>query len=152
MSAYIVQRGAKRHLQALSQSAILMMFETEGVDLEEERVQTGVARVLSDESLGYYVVAETTSGDFAGSLFVNATWMDLRCGYYWWVHCVHVRAAFRGQGVYDRMYEFVTASAEENGEVVGIRLCVHRDNTVARRAYERSRMKELPYVVYQEKF
>lgn len=148
---YIIRKASHKDTVELANSAILMMAETENLHIDDSVALAGVERVLSDSSLGFYAVAETDTGLFAGSLFVTAVWMDLRCRYYWWIHCVHVRAPFRGNGVYEKLYTFVKEQAELQGNVIAVRLCVHDENGAARRAYEKNNMQRLPYLVYQER-
>jgi GNAT superfamily N-acetyltransferase len=148
---FTVRQGMHRDTEELVNSAMLMMEETENIQMDAAVVRAGVEKVLADQSLGFYAVAETDQGEFAGSLFVNAAWMDLRCGYYWWIHCVHVRSHFRRQNVYEKLYEFVKEHGSVCGNVIAIRLCVHDENVPAKSAYEKRGMQKLPYVVYQER-
>jgi ribosomal protein S18 acetylase RimI-like enzyme len=151
MSEFKVRLGDESDLDELANSATFMMAEAEGIDIDRDAVRLGVAHVLKDPSRGFYVVMETNGGKFAGSLFVNSLWMDLWCGYTWWIHCVHVRKQFRGRNAYKEMYEFVRSHAKEKADVTRIRLYVDRDNSAARKVYERTGMAEMSYVIYQEK-
>ncbi len=109
----------------------------------------GVKAVFRNESLGFYVVA-TENNRFAGSLFVNNFYLDLKAGYVWWVNCVHVRAEFRRQGVYEQMYAFVKEQVAKRDDVIALRLIVHPTNAKGKAAYEKTGMSELPYLLFQE--
>ena len=61
-----------------------MARETEGKTLDPHRIGPGVAKVLADESLGRYWVAEN-GGTVVGQIMVTYEWSDWRNGNLWWI-------------------------------------------------------------------
>ena len=126
-----------------------MALETESKSLPMETLLPGVQAVLGDPLHGFYVVADSGSG-IAGSLLVTYEWSDWRNGRIWWIQSVYVRPDFRRRGIYRTLHGFVRERARADGEAVGIRLYVERDNTTAQRTYAALGMTEAPYRVYEE--
>jgi len=145
-----IELGGEEHFAELVNSAVLMILDSEGREVERETTERGVRAVLDNPGRGYYVVAKVDD-KFAGSLFVNNIYLDLTAGFIWWINCVHVREEFRQQGLYDLMYDFVRKKAESQDDVIALRLLVHPENEKAKHAYLRTGMSELPYLVYQQK-
>ena len=126
-----------------------MALETESRVLDAKRLLPGVEAVLHDPSHGFFVVAES-GGEIAGALLITYEWSDWRDGRFWWIQSVYVRPAHRRRGVYRRLHEFVRERARAEGNVVGLRLYVERDNLNAHRTYEALGMGETPYRMYEE--
>ena len=126
-----------------------MALETESRVLDAERLLPGVEAVLCDPRHGFFVVADT-GREVAGALLVTYEWSDWRNGRFWWIQSVYVRPAHRRRGVYRRLHEFVRERARAEGNVVGLRLYVERDNVNAHRTYEALGMDETPYRMYEE--
>ncbi len=146
----LVELGTETYFDELVGSALLMILESEGRQVDRDDVARGVRAVLDNQSRGFYVVV-TVDGKFAGSLFVNNFWLDLMNGFIWWINCVHVRKEFRRQGIYELMYEFVKEKASTRDDVIALRLLVHHENIAAKNAYLKTGMTELPYFVFQQK-
>lgn len=149
MHSVVVDFGKEQYLEELVDSALMMMDETEGIQLDRATAARGVKAVFENSRLGFYVVA-MENNKFAGSLFVNNFYLDLKAGYVWWVNCVHVRAEFRRQGVYEKMYAFVKEQVAKRDDVIALRLIVHPTNAKGKAAYEKTGMSELPYLLFQE--
>ena len=128
-----------------------MAQETEGLDLDADVVRPGVAAVLADDALGFYLVAEV-DGQAAGQLMVTYEWSDWRNGLFWWIQSVYVRLEFRRRGVYSALHRQVTQAAQEAGGVCGIRLYVEQDNTIAQQVYESLEMHRTRYQLYEVEF
>ena len=126
-----------------------MALETESRVLETRRLLPGVEAVLRDPRHGFFVVADA-GREIAGALLVTYEWSDWRAGRFWWIQSVYVRPEHRRRGVYRRLHEFVRERARVEGNVVGLRLYVERDNETAQRTYEALGMGETPYRVYEE--
>lgn len=127
-----------------------MALETEGKSLDAGVLRSGVEAVFQDEKKGFYVVAEDL-GKIVGALMVTFEWSDWRSKWFWWIQSVYIVPEARGQKIYSRLYEFVKANAEENGEVCGFRLYVEKENVIAQKVYERVGMKSSDYLMYEEK-
>lgn len=127
-----------------------MAAETEDKQLPDELINPGVRAVLSDETKGFYLVAEV-EGEIAASLMVTYEWSDWRNGTFYWIQSVYVRPENRRQGLYSALYEEVKRRAEINEDVCGYRLYVEKDNNVAQKTYEALGMKETVYYMYESK-
>jgi GNAT superfamily N-acetyltransferase len=128
-----------------------MAQETEGLALDADVVRPGVAAVLADDALGFYLVAEV-DGQAAGQLMVTYEWSDWRNGLFWWIQSVFVRLEFRRRGVYSALHRQVAQAAREAGGVCGIRLYVEQDNTIAQQVYESLEMHRTRYQMYEVEF
>ena len=126
-----------------------MALETESRVLEADRLLPGVEAVLRDPRHGFFVVAET-GREVVGALLITYEWSDWRNGRFWWIQSVYVRPEHRRRGVYRRLHEFVRDRARADGNVVGFRLYVERDNIDAQRTYASLGMGETPYRMYEE--
>ena len=126
-----------------------MAFETESRVLDAKRLLPGVEAVLCDPRHGFFVVVDA-GREVAGALLVTYEWSDWRNGRFWWIQSVYVRPEYRRRGVYRRLHRFVRERARAEGDVVGLRLYVERDNVNAQCAYEALGMDKTPYRVYEE--
>ena len=133
------------------ESNIAMAFETEGMGLEEEVVGPGVAAVLANEALGFYLIAEI-EGRRAGQLMVTFEWSDWRNGLWWWIQSVYVRPEFRRRGVYSALHRHVAEMARAAGGGCGLRLYVEQENTVAQQVYRSLEMYPTRYHMYEVEF
>lgn len=127
-----------------------MALETEGKRLDREIVQKGVEAVFRDREKGFYVAAEDAEGRIVGGLLITFEWSDWRDGWFWWIQSVFLLPAYRGRGIYRRLYEFVKKKAAERGGVCGFRLYVERENERARKVYQRVGMERTDYLLYEE--
>ncbi len=135
-------------IEAISGFNIAMAMETESRELDPARVRRGVAAVLKNPQLGFYLVAQVDDAP-VGSLMVTNEWSDWRDGMFWWIQSVYVAPAQRGRGIYRQLYEDVLARAMNDGGVCGIRLYVERDNKVAQDVYRALGMSSSGYLVFE---
>ena len=126
-----------------------MALETEGKRLETEVLQSGVTAVLNDKNKGFYVVAEDEN-KIVGGLMVTFEWSDWRDNWFWWIQSVYILPEARGKKIYSRMYDFVKEKARDSGDVCGFRLYVEKENTNARKVYEKLGMEASHYLMYEE--
>lgn len=124
--------------------------ETEGVELDKDRLRAGVAAVLRDQALGLYFIAESGSGP-AGQLALTYEWSDWRNGMFWWLQSVYVRPEFRRKGVLRALYGHVLELAKGRG-VCGIRLYVEKENRTAQEAYRQLGMARAVFHMYEVDF
>lgn len=125
-----------------------MARETEGIELDRDRLTAGVRAALADPSKGTYWVAEL-EGRVVASLLVTPEWSDWRNATVWWVQSLYVRPEHRREGVFRAMFQHLRALVEGSDEVAGIRLYVATENTAARRAYESLGMDGERYRIYE---
>ena len=128
-----------------------MASETEGMALNEDVVRPGVAAVLANDSLGFYLVAEI-DGNPAGQLMVTYEWSDWRNGLWWWIQSVYVRPEHRRKGVYTALHRHISEAAQAAGGVCGIRLYVEQENTTAQQVYQSLDMYHTRYHMYEVEF
>ena len=125
-----------------------MARETEGRDLEEATIVSGVEALLADPAKGRYFLAERHA-EVAGQLMVTPEWSDWRNGTVWWIQSVYVAPAHRRRGVYRKLHEHVREAGRAEG-VVGLRLYVDRNNLTAQTTYGVLGMSESRYIMYEE--
>jgi GNAT superfamily N-acetyltransferase len=122
--------------------------ETEGLRLDPARVQAGVDAILKDPSKGIYFVAEM-DGVVVGQTMITYEWSDWRNGNLWWIQSVYVKAEFRGQGVFQRLFQHIRALASRKNDVAALRLYVHAENERAHRSYQKLGMSRTKYEVFE---
>jgi GNAT superfamily N-acetyltransferase len=130
---------------------LAMALETEGRRLDPVKGRLGVAALLSDRSLGFYLVAES-EGRVVGQCMVTYEWSDWRNGTYWWVQSVYVRPGARRRGVLSRLFESLMAQARKTEGVVGVRLYVDGSNASAKEAYSRLGLVHSHYEMWEADF
>lgn len=145
-----IRVGFPADIEALVEFNQSMALETEGKDLDRDVLAKGVAAVFEDEKKGFYVVAEDTEGGIVGGLLIVYEWSDWRNAWFWWISSVYVHPAFRGKGVYRRLYEFVKNRARGEGNVCGFRLYVETENKDAQKVYEKVGMHASQYLIFSE--
>lgn len=150
MTNQVTYRKAEpRDTDTIANFNAAMALETEHKALLPETIGAGVRKLIATPSMGFYVVAESDSKVVA-CLMITNEWSDWRNGLLWWIQSVYVEEAFRRQGVYRRMYEFVQELAKADAGVCGFRLYVEKDNEVAQRTYASLGMGQTDYLIYEE--
>ena len=125
-----------------------MAAETEDKPLDPTVVLAGVRGLFDRPAHGFYLIAQR-GDDVAGSLMVTPEWSDWRGGFFWWIQSVYVDPVHRRAGVYRALHSEVLARAASEGDVIGVRLYVERENEGARQVYRRLGMDETPYRLYE---
>ena len=110
--------------------------ETEGKRLAPELIGQGVEALLADSSKGRYWVAEVDGG-IVGQIMTTYEWSDWRNGMIWWIQSVYVHPEHRRSGVFRALQEHVEQLARAAPDVIGLRLCVEKDNTRAQATYDK---------------
>ena len=122
--------------------------ETENVTLDPETVLSGVRNAMNQTQYGFYVVAQSSS-EVIGCLMVTYEWSDWRNGLQWWLQSVYVDPAYRGFGVFRKLFSFVVELAKDEHNVCGIRLYVDKSNAIAISTYQALEMTPTQYLVYE---
>ena len=125
-----------------------MAWETEGLRLDEARVTAGVAAVFNDPGKGRYYVAEH-AGEVVGMLLTIPEWSDWRNGTVVWLHSVYVRADYRRQGVFRRLFAHVKHEVLASPDLCGLRLYVEKRNATAQSVYKRLGMTSDHYEMFE---
>jgi GNAT superfamily N-acetyltransferase len=125
-----------------------LALETEQKILDRDVLERGCQAVLEHAERGFYTVAER-GGAVVGQCLVTFEWSDWRAGWLWWIGSVYVPAAARRSGVWSALYQHLLERARAQGDVIGIRLYVERENRVARATYERLGMTDACYDILE---
>jgi ribosomal protein S18 acetylase RimI-like enzyme len=158
-----IRPAAAADLETLVDFNCRLAEETEAKALDRHVLRAGVARVLQDNQLGRYFVAECAplvpsphggtvaapATVIAGQLMLTTEWSDWRNGLFWWIQSVYVLPEYRRRGVLRALFEHVAALARHDPAVCGLRLYVERRNQQAQAAYERLGMRPAGYLVYE---
>lgn len=120
--------------------------ESEGRVADLSKLQTGISTALNNESIAMYWVLINHDGQPVGCISVIKEWSDWNAGYYWWIQSLFITPAHRGNGLLKVMLDTVTAEAK-SASCLEIRLYVHRDNTVAVRAYKKANFQPSDYQI-----
>ena len=129
----------------------LMAGETEHIELDQERLKTGVESLLSDSSKGVYYLAEQDKR-VVGQMMITYEWSDWRNGTFWWIQSVYVESSARGSGVFRALFDHVHSLAKSRSDVCGLRLYVERSNDRAKRTYDRHGMHPSHYEMFEMDF
>lgn len=125
--------------------------ETEGRELDAQRLRKGVEAVFGDPSRGTYYLA-LRGDEPQGALLITSEWSDWRNGTFWWIQSVYVVPAARRSGVFRQLYEHVLGRARANPDVCGLRLYVDHENQGAQGVYRRLGMHEARYRFFELDF
>lgn len=147
----IFRRAAPADVAAIAAFNQAMAQETENKTLPTGTILAGVERMISDPSLGFYLVAEADGGP-VGCLGITFEWSDWRNGLFWWIQSVYIDPSYRRQGVFGGLYAHVTELAKNATDVCGIRLYVEHDNTNAQQTYLSLGMVETHYKLLEVEF
>jgi GNAT superfamily N-acetyltransferase len=126
----------------------LLALESEGKTLDLDLLRPGVQKGLADDNKGRYYFA-LLDEQIVGQLGVTYEWSDWRNGWFWWVQSVYVRPEARRRGVFRALFEHIHQAAQDDSEVIGIRLYVERDNTSAHGTYQAMGMDWTSYQVME---
>ena len=148
MTSFSIRLAAQTDLDALVAFNQGIVRETEDRELDEPTLRAGLAALLRDPSLGFYIVAET-EGRVVGSLMVTREWSDWRNGVFWWIQSVYVSSDVRRQGIYRGLYQRIQEMAKSKN-VCGFRLYVERDNMIAQHTYKELGMSETVYKMFEQ--
>lgn len=139
---------------ALADAAVIVEFnrllaeESEGKALDIGVLSRGVAAGLADPRKSVYYLAEE-DGVAVGQIMFTTEWSDWRNGWFWWIQSVYVQKDARRRGVFRALFEKVRQAALADGEVIGLRLYVERDNTIAQETYRQLGMDAAGYLVFE---
>lgn len=151
MTAFNIRRGTSADVNTLAAFNIAMAAETEDKPLAPDTIRRGVARMVENPDMGFYLIA-ASGAEVIGCLAVTFEWSDWRCGRFWWIQSVYVDPAYRRMGVFRALYDHVTRMAKAFDDSCGIRLYVERDNTGAQHTYRQLGMIETDYKLFEIEF
>ncbi len=145
-----IRKASPADADALIAGNQAMARETEDRELPAEQIGPGVRACLERPEVGAdYWVAEAPDGQVVGQTMITREWSDWRNGWFWWIQSVYVPPEYRRHGVFRALYDAIREAAGREGDVIGIRLYVERENERARRTYEELGMSETDYALYE---
>ncbi len=146
-----IRRAEIKDIETIVKFNAAMGYETEGLQLDLIVLRKGVHNILSDESKGFYILAEL-DGNVIGQTMITFEWSDWRNGFFWWIQSVYVLPENRKSGVFKSIYKHVHEIASADKNVCGLRLYVDRKNEQAKKAYENLGMLHSHYEMYDVEF
>jgi GNAT superfamily N-acetyltransferase len=160
MSSLRIRPATPSDNEQLAQWAQAMALETEHRQLDRATVLAGIAAAIADADKARYFVAmqdaalagRETIGVAVGTLMFTREWSDWRNGDWWWIQSVYVAPEHRRQGVFAALYRHVEQLARATPGVIGLRLYVERDNTIAQRTYASLGMSDAGYAIFEAGF
>lgn len=147
--SYLVREALESDVPTIVEFNRLLAWETEEKSLDTDRLFSGVCAVINNPVRGKYYLASQNS-DVLGQLMITTEWSDWRNGWFWWIQSVYVREHARKTGVFRLLYEHVIQLAQKQGDVVGIRLYVERENQKAQATYYRLGMTTTSYLLLEK--
>jgi ribosomal protein S18 acetylase RimI-like enzyme len=143
-----IRKANKNDILSICTFQIEMAWETERYKLDGHIVQKGVSKVLENEQLGSYYIAEVNN-QVVASLLTTFEWSDWRNATVLWIQSVYVMPDFRKRGIYGKLYQFVKEMVENNTLLCGVRLYVDKSNHAAQEVYTRLGMNGDHYRVFE---
>ncbi len=141
---FIIRRAGLSDLEQLVEFTLSEAKEAEGRGQDKERARLGILAALEDESVAAYWVIETAADEIVGNISVVKEWSNWSAGYYWWIQSLYIQPEHRGRGLMERLIQTVKESARE-GQALGLRLYVHKNNNRAIKAYIRCGFADSDY-------
>lgn len=145
--SYKIRRAGVEDADVVAEFNYRLAVESEGKTLDRAILLSGVKALLLDENKGVYHLACDASGKPIGQVMYTYEWSDWRNGWHWWIQSVYVMAEHRGKGVFKQVFEYLRKRAQEQGDVIGFRLYVEENNTIAHEVYLRSGFERAGYFV-----
>jgi ribosomal protein S18 acetylase RimI-like enzyme len=143
-----IRRAGPADAAVVAEFNRLLALESEGKTLDAAVLAAGVAAGLADPNRSTYFLAEE-DGTAVGQIMYTTEWSDWRNGWFWWIQSVYVRPEARRRGVFRALYEHVYQAARADGQVIGLRLYVARNNHTAQETYRRLGMEATDYLLFE---
>jgi GNAT superfamily N-acetyltransferase len=153
--SFFVESAELKDVPAIAEFQLCHASEVENLKLDSMRVQEGVARVIEDHTLGFYLVARERCSNGGtrtiGTLLITKEWSDWRAKFVWWIQSVFVLPDYRRKGVFTALYRHVEYEARAQ-DVAGIRLYVERSNHNAKAVYQKLGLSGEHYEMFEKLF
>ncbi|MDP3092848.1 MAG: GNAT family N-acetyltransferase [Nitrospira sp.] len=150
---WTIRQGRLEDLERLVAFSQAMALETEGRQLDADRLQRGTRALLNSTVHGFFMVAEQPqTRRVVGQLMITYEWSDWRNATFWWIQSVYVDPSWRRQRVFRTMHAKVIERARADPGVCGVRLYVESENSVAQDVYRRVGLKPSSYSVFETDF
>ncbi|NRP16464.1 GNAT family N-acetyltransferase [Marinobacterium sp. xm-a-152] len=150
-NSYQVRRATINDLPHILSFIIQEAVESEGRAADLSKLETGISTALNNEAIAIYWMLVDHDSQPVGCTSVVKEWSDWNAGYYWWIQSLFLDPKHRGQGLLNVMMDTVAVDAKADS-CLEIRLYVHRDNSVAIRAYQKAEFQPSDYKIMTKKF
>jgi ribosomal protein S18 acetylase RimI-like enzyme len=130
----IIRQAVIDDLDLIVDFQLRLAEETEDLLLKADVLNLGVRAALLDPLKGEYYIAEVDQ-EPVGCLFTIREWSDWRNGKVVWIHSLYVAPEARRKGVFKQLYVHLRHMIENDADLKGLRLYVHKDNELAQNAY-----------------
>ena len=101
MTSFQIQKATREDANWIVEAQILMAFETENLQLNQEAVVKGVGFIFDHLDGGFYIIARNDEQNPIACLLVLKEWSDWRNGEVWWIHSLYVIPDYRKQGIFN---------------------------------------------------
>lgn len=142
-----IRIGRLEDAKDIAKNNCLLAKESENIDISYETTLSGVKKIISDSSKGFYLVAIENS-IIIGQLMITFEWSDWRNKNIWWIQSVYVNKKNRKKGVFKQMFIYVKDEAKKNN-VDTLRLYVYESNINAIKSYKKIGMSLEPYYIFK---
>ena len=149
MSEFTIRPAVPEDWPVIADFNCRLAGESEGKQLDPALVGDGVQALLADPLKGRYFVV-CREENIVAQLMHTREWSDWRNGDIWWLQSVYVLPEFRRRGLFRMLYEHAFREAQNDANVVGLRLYVEQDNERAHETYSRLGMTRPGYFVMQK--
>ena len=151
---FIFRSADTSDIDRIAQFNCCLARETEGKELDYAIVRRGVLRGMQLAAEVRYFVVEAdgeaeTDAAVIGQLMLTREWSDWRDGWMVWLQSVYVAPAWRGKGVFRKLFAHAIEAASIDGDVVSVRLYVERGNQAANVSYRKMGFADAGYDVLE---
>ncbi|MEL7004527.1 MAG: GNAT family N-acetyltransferase [Bacteroidota bacterium] len=143
-------RPAKfKEIKDIIEFQILMARETENLELDREQLSHGVEAVFEDRAKGTYYVAVNEAEEVVACLLTTYEWSEWRNGQVIWIQSVFVKAEYRGQGIFKKLFAYIKDIVDQDKTLKGIRLYAEKENIRAHQVYKSLGMNNDHYLMFE---
>ena len=146
---YKIRQAEESDLNTLVGFQLKMALETEDLKLDKQVLSNGISAGLKDENKATYFVAENNN-IIVGTLMITKEWSDWRYAWVIWIQSVYVDEAYRGNGIYRALYNYIKDKVKNDSTIGGIRLYVDKTNTIAQKVYTNLGMNGDHYQLFED--
>lgn len=148
---FIVRLAQLQDLSTLVNFNQALAQEVRGKILDPQILTKGVKAVLSDSSLGFYILVEQDD-KVIGSALINFEWSDWNNAWYWWLLDIYTDPNYRRKSAFRSLYKYLLTKAKASN-VRGIRLYVYEGDTSAQEVFKKLGMVSSDSIIFEsEKF
>ncbi len=149
MATFTIRDASLDDADFIVESNIRLAVDSDDHVPNRDLLGKGVRAALSKPDMARYFIAEADGRRIATTM-ITYELTDWRNGVIWWLQSVFVEPEFRGQGVFQKIYQHIKTQAKANPDVKALRLYMLSSNARARRSYEHAGMVDSGYVVLED--